>query len=509
MPQVQVIQPIQQQPKRLRVAAYARVSSDSAHQLNSLSVQVDYYTHLIQENPQWEFAGIYTDEGITGTSTKHREQFNRLMDDCRAGLIDRVLVKSASRFARNTADALTAVRKLKSLGVTVAFEKEGFDTETANGEMLLSMICAVAQEESLSISQNMKWGIHKRMQNGTYVNASTPFGYHQEDHKLVPCESEAVTVRFIYAQYLAGKSIAAITRQLNEQFPQKDVSWNAPAVQSILTNEKYRGDTCFQKRYTTDVLPLQKKRNHGERPQYYMQESHLAIIAPADFEKVQALLSQKRSARSPMQRYPLTKMAVCASCGKMLYPKTRANGMRVWNCKTHFEDSSKCPIKPIPEAELYGAFLLMYSKIYTNWDLLLLPIQTDLQQIQRIKQQKSEENNKINSEILRLSKQLHNLARIHTQGSIEEPLYQERRSRIEQQLIEKKAQLTLFNENGHIEKVLQQTKQTIRYLQNHVPPIEFTEEALRMLVKKILVDKDGFTFVLNNGLQLREERKVV
>ena len=172
MPQVQVIQPIQQQPKRLRVAAYARVSSDSEDQLNSLAVQVDYYTHLIQENPNWEFAGIYTDEGITGTSTKRREQFNRLMDDCRAGLIDRVLVKSASRFARNTADALSSVRELKSLGVTVAFEKEGFDTETSNGEMLLSIICAVAQEESLSISQNMKWGIHKRMRTGNYSKSA-------------------------------------------------------------------------------------------------------------------------------------------------------------------------------------------------------------------------------------------------------------------------------------------------------------------------------------------------
>ena len=159
MPQVQVIQPIQQQPKRLRVAAYARVSSDSTDQLNSLSVQVDYYTHLIQENPNWDFAGIYTDEGITGTSTKHREQFNRLMDDCRAGLIDRVLVKSASRFARNTADALASVREMKSLGVTVVFEKENFYTETANGEMILSMICAVAQEESLSISKNLKWSM--------------------------------------------------------------------------------------------------------------------------------------------------------------------------------------------------------------------------------------------------------------------------------------------------------------------------------------------------------------
>ena len=212
MPQVQVIQPIQQQPKRLRVAAYARVSSDSEDQLNSLAVQVDYYTHLIQENPNWEFAGIYTDEGITGTSTKRREQFNRLMDDCRAGLIDRVLVKSASRFARNTADALSSVRELKSLGVTVAFEKEGFDTETSNGEMLLSMICAVAQEESLSISQNMKWGIHKRMRAGNYITNATPFGYTQINHQLVPEKNNAMIVNDIFKSYLSGMSINEILK---------------------------------------------------------------------------------------------------------------------------------------------------------------------------------------------------------------------------------------------------------------------------------------------------------
>ena len=212
MPQVQVIQPIQQQPKRLRVAAYARVSSDSEDQLNSLAVQVDYYTHLIQENPNWEFAGIYTDEGITGTSTKRREQFNRLMDDCRAGLIDRVLVKSASRFARNTADALSSVRELKSLGVTVAFEKEGFDTETSNGEMLLSIICAVAQEESLSISQNMKWGIHKRMRTGNYITNATPFGYTQINHQLVPEKNNAMIVNDIFKSYLSGMEIQSSTR---------------------------------------------------------------------------------------------------------------------------------------------------------------------------------------------------------------------------------------------------------------------------------------------------------
>ena len=225
MPQVQVIQPIQQQPKRLRVAAYARVSSDSEDQLNSLSVQVDYYTHLIQENPNWDFAGIYADEGITGTSTKHREQFNRLLDDCRAGLIDRVLVKSASRFARNTADALASVREMKSLGVTVVFEKEGFDTETSNGEMILSMICATAQEESLSISKNLKWGIRKRMQDGTYLNGMSPFGYEKQESQLIPIEREAEIVRYIYSSFLVGVGTVQIAEELNRRYPKENGTW--------------------------------------------------------------------------------------------------------------------------------------------------------------------------------------------------------------------------------------------------------------------------------------------
>ena len=356
MLQVQVIQPIQQQPKRLRVAAYARVSSDSEDQLNSLSVQVDYYTHLIQENQNWDFAGIYADEGITGTSTKHREQFNRLMDDCRAGLIDRVLVKSASRFARNTADALASVREMKSLGVTVVFEKEGFDTETANGEMILSMICSVAQEESLSISKNMKWGIRKRMQSGTYVTVSTPFGYRQENRKLIPYEPEALVVRFIYAQYLAGESVARITKLLNSQYPKEAGAWNPPAVQSILTNEKYRGDTCCQKRYTPDTLPLQKKRNKSQLPKYYIQESHPAIIMPTDFEKVQALLSQKRTHRSQMHSYPLTKMAVCQFCGKMLSPKTRAKWCAGLELQDAYRGFNPMPHKACLRNGAYGHF---------------------------------------------------------------------------------------------------------------------------------------------------------
>ena len=149
--------------------------------------------------------------------------------------------------------------------------------------MILSMICSVAQEESLSISKNMKWGIRKRMQSGTYVTASTPFGYRQENRKLIPYEPEALVVRFIYAQYLAGESVARITKLLNSQYPKEAGAWNPPAVQSILTNEKYRGDTCCQKRYTPDTLPLQKKRNKSQLPKYYIQESHPAIIIPTEF----------------------------------------------------------------------------------------------------------------------------------------------------------------------------------------------------------------------------------
>lgn len=297
MPQVQVIQPIQQQPKRLRVAAYARVSSDSEDQLNSLAVQVDYYTHLIQENPNWEFAGIYTDEGITGTSTKRREQFNRLMDDCRAGLIDRVLVKSASRFARNTADALSSVRELKSLGVTVAFEKEGFDTETSNGEMLLSIICAVAQEESLSISQNMKWGIHKRMRTGNYITNATPFGYTQINHQLVPEKNNAMIVNDIFKSYLSGMSINEIAEHLNTIYPKENSKWNPRTIHAILRNEKYIGDSLYQKTYTTDSLPLKRYLNTGQRSKYYAMETHEGIISKTDYEKVQNLLAKKCSVR--------------------------------------------------------------------------------------------------------------------------------------------------------------------------------------------------------------------
>lgn len=414
MPQVQVIQPIQQQPKRLRVAAYARVSSDSEDQLNSLAVQVDYYTHLIQENPNWEFAGIYTDEGITGTSTKRREQFNRLMDDCRAGLIDRVLVKSASRFARNTADALSSVRELKSLGVTVAFEKEGFDTETSNGEMLLSIICAVAQEESLSISQNMKWGIHKRMRTGNYITNATPFGYTQINHQLVPEKNNAMIVNDIFKSYLSGMSINEIAEHLNTIYPKENSKWNPRTIHAILRNEKYIGDSLYQKTYTTDSLPLKRYLNTGQRSKYYAMETHEGIISKTDYEKVQNLLAKKSITGEIDRTCVFSKKIYCSICGAICSRKGPPTQGFVWCCRTHLQSKALCLLKSIREDELQQAFLSIYNRLQCNQKTILEPLVDDLLGLRHLQEQKYKKRLALGEDIQHLAKQKHNLTRIHT-----------------------------------------------------------------------------------------------
>lgn len=417
MPQVQVIQPIQQQPKRLRVAAYARVSSDSTDQLNSLSVQVDYYTHLIQENPNWDFAGIYADEGITGTSTKHREQFNRLLDDCRAGLIDRVLVKSASRFARNTADALASVREMKSLGVTVVFEKEGFDTETANGEMILSMICATAQEESLSISQNTKWGIRKKMHDGTYITSLTPFGYKKINRQLFPDEKEAATVKEIFNLFLNGFSTAEIANHLNTNHPKPDVIWRSASVRFILRNEKYIGDSLFQKNYTPDTLPLKSCCNTGQLPKYYVEGTHPGIISKDEFERVQSLLTQKNINSTNSRACILSKVVFCALCGHVCSRKVRKSQTFVWCCRTHLQSAALCPLKPVSETEIQQAFLSVYNKLQANQSYILQPIIDTLLQLRFLQEQANSARQTVRDDVQRLAKQRHNLTRIHTLGS--------------------------------------------------------------------------------------------
>ena len=484
----------------LLLRSYQALVVDEAHKLPDAARQM--YT----ENPNWEFAGIYTDEGITGTSTKRREQFNRLMDDCRAGLIDRVLVKSASRFARNTADALSSVRELKSLGVTVAFEKEGFDTETSNGEMLLSIICAVAQEESLSISQNMKWGIHKRMRTGNYITNATPFGYTQINHQLVPEKNNAMIVNDIFKSYLSGMSINEIAEHLNTIYPKENSKWNPRTIHAILRNEKYIGDSLYQKTYTTDSLPLKRYLNTGQRSKYYAMETHEGIISKTDYEKVQNLLAKKSITGEIDRTCVFSKKIYCSICGAICSRKGPPTQGFVWCCRTHLQSKALCLLKSIREDELQQAFLSIYNRLQCNQKTILEPLVDDLLGLRHLQEQKYKKRLALGEDIQHLAKQKHNLTRIHTLGYIEEPQFIERSAAIEQQIRERKQQLSRNDMSNTSEKILQKTRLIQKKLSS-TPPLElFDESVFKELVKKVLISNTAIQFELINGMKLSESR---
>lgn len=282
-----------------RAAAYARVSTNHEEQLTSYAEQVGYYTDYIKERPDLEFAGVYMDEGISGTSTKHREGFKRMIADALAGKIDLIITKSVSRFARNTIDSLTTIRLLKEHNVECYFEKENIHTFDSRGELLLTIMAGIAQEESRSISQNCTWGQRKRFADG---KVTVPFkrflGYDRgEDGSLVVNEKEAAIVRKIYEMFLDGATTYAIAKTLTaEHIPTpggKEV-WSKNVVKSILTNEKYKGDALLQKVFTVDYLTKKKKKNEGEVTRYYVEGSHKAIIPPEIWERVQAEFERRR-----------------------------------------------------------------------------------------------------------------------------------------------------------------------------------------------------------------------
>ncbi len=291
MPTVTVIQPTSTEEKavKIRCAAYCRVSSDSEDQLNSFMAQTRYYSQFFEDSETEELIDIYADEGITGTRDDKRSEFQRMMKDCRKGKIDRIYTKSISRFVRNTRDCLKNVRELKSLGITIYFEKENIDTANMTDEMMITIMGGLAQEESISISQNLRWGIKKRMENGTIKMCTPVFGYELVNGELILNPEEAKIVRQIFYWYLSGCGTAKIAKMLNAQNitrKGKPCHWTPGTVKLMLTNEKYIGDQLFQKKYTTDILPFRQVVNKGEHDQYYYSDRHEPIVLRNDFDKV-------------------------------------------------------------------------------------------------------------------------------------------------------------------------------------------------------------------------------
>lgn len=335
------------EPKRLKVAAYARVSRDSETLLHSLANQVSYYTKLIKSNPEWEFAGVYIDEGITGTSIDDRRDFLRMMEDARLGKMDVILTKSVSRFARNTVDLLASVRTLKDMNIEVRFEKDNINTFDSDGELMLSLLASYAQAESESLSENVKWGRRKQMQEGIYHHFARCYGYEWQGDDFCIVEEEAEVVRFIFKEYLAGVSPTQIAKKITAP-TLTGKQFTRGTVKDILKNCNYVGDRTLQKFYSPTIR--KKDRNYGQLPKYVIADVHEPIISRADFEKVQSMMEEKAK-NTPKKTFTcFSGLVKCGHCGRSCCRRT-LHGKRIWKCQGN-EMSRTCTARYITEEEL-------------------------------------------------------------------------------------------------------------------------------------------------------------
>ena len=348
-------------PKKKRVAAYARVSVESERMRHSLSAQVSYYSSLIQSNPDWEYAGVFADYGISGTGTKARTEFNRMLWECEKGNIDIILTKSIQRFARNTVDLLNTVRRLKSLGIEVRFEKEQIHSLSGEGELMLSILASFAQEESRSISENCKWGIRKRFKSGEIGAANKHLlGYYYDDEKrqYVIIPEEAEIVRKMFALYLDGVSLKNICAELNGAGYRtiNGCLFQEASLHHMIKNEVYAGDILRQKCHIPDPISKKKVRNKGELPMYYQTDAHEAIIDRETYARVQAEIRRRESLIHP--NYPFTGKIACAVCGSYFTrKKSVVNGVTYvrWICRSKKEVGRTCTSRNFTEEQLASA----------------------------------------------------------------------------------------------------------------------------------------------------------
>ena len=345
--------PKAQLPKLTRVAAYARVSSGKDAMLHSLSAQVSYYSELIQNHSGWQYVGVYADEALTGTK-ENRENFQRLLADCRSGKVDMVITKSISRFARNTVTLLETVRELKNMGVDVFFEEQNIHSLSADGELMLTILASYAQEESLSASENQKWRIRRNFENGMPWNG-TMLGYRYEEGTLVVEPTEAEIVCRIFTEYLGGSGMTAIAKRLNaDGIPTRfGNDWGKTSVGKVLQNYAYTGNLLLQKYRRMDHLTKRDEPNNGELPKYHITDAHEAIISLRSFNAVQEEMKRRAEKHThpgvKHKEYPFSGKITCAGCGKHYRRKVKETGP-VWICTTYNTyGKTACPSKAIPE----------------------------------------------------------------------------------------------------------------------------------------------------------------
>lgn len=497
------------QNTQLRIAAYTRVSSDSDDQLNSFAAQNRYYAELISGKAEWRMVDIYADEGITGTSAAKREDFQRMMADCRRGLIDQILVKSISRFARNTKDCLEAVRELKELGVNVRFEREGIDTANVSSELITAIYAAFAQKESESISGNMRWSYQRRMEAGTFLPSSMAYGYKLVGRKIEIDADAALVVCRIFQWYLNGVNRTAIAKKLNEEGISSGQckKWHDASVRYILTNEKYTGDSLWQKTYTSDTLPTTRHKNKGEHEQYYAVGTHPPIIPREIFDQAQNLLQKRETdyrKRNCPGSHPLTGKIVCGCCGSTFRRKEYRGKIR-WACMGHERSGKDCPITPITGKTIYEAFCRLYYKLKHQSLPILEQMLETLRTIRDRRLLWSEDIVSLNKKISELSSQNQTLAFLKQNGLVDPDIFISKSNELTRQLRQAKLDKEeLMDAEG--DTTAQRTRELIALLEDGPDFLDRPDtELCSALVAEIIVESnDTLRFRLHNGLELRE-----
>ncbi len=496
--------------KLIRTCAYCRVSTDNEDQKTSYDSQRIHYKNMIEENPDWEFVGIYADEGITGTQTKKREQFNQMMNDALNGKIDLILAKSISRFARNTVDTLNCVRLLREHNVDVYFEKENIHTLGLSNELFLTLYSAFAQAESESISENVKAGVRMKMKRGELVGKYAPFGYLYDKEKdmIYPDESKKDIVTYIFEEYSKGVGFRTIALNLNNLgIPSpSNLKWCHASVRRIIINEKYVGDLKTGKYYTENVLTHKKKVNYGEKEQYFTSNHHEPIISRELWDKCQEILTIRSKIIKPdgnrdkfSRKYPFSSKIFCGICGERFIRrsyKIRNSGKEVayWICRSHRNKIDCSNLIHYKQEELEDIFVIAYNKLFQNNDKY---IHSFMKKVNKVINEKQDNLNhkKIEDEISKLESKLSNLIDLQLEGSISKEILNQKNLEISNKIKEYEQQL---KDTENIELTRKQKLEQIGKISNTLKQYKgltkFNEEVFNSLVDKIIIGEK-----LDNG----------
>ncbi|MEA5093081.1 hypothetical protein SDC9_22274 [bioreactor metagenome] len=493
---------------KLRVAAYCRVSTDSDEQATSYDTQVEHYSNFIQKNEEWEFAGIFADDGISGTNTKKREEFNRMISECMEGHIDMIITKSISRFARNTLDCLRYIRQLKEKNIPVFFEKENINTMDSKGEVLLTIMASLAQQESESLSKNVKMGMQFRFQKGeVQVNHNRFMGYTKdEDGHLIIEPAEAEIVKRIYREYLQGASLKQIGDGLMEDgilTGARKPKWRPESVKKILRNEKYIGDALLQKTYTVDVLTKKRVKNNGIVPQYYVENNHEPIIPRDLYMQVQEEMARRTNIRSGKgekkrvysSKYALSSIVYCGECGdiyRRVHWNNRGYKSIVWRCVSRLEEKgSDCCSPTVNEETLQNAVVKAINEALGSKNTFLETLQVNIATVLNEEDDKATDD--FDEKLEELQKELLNLANSKADyNNVADEIHRLRDLKQNTQVQNAERQ----GKRQRIEEMTEFLKEQTGEL------IEYDEQLVRRLIEKITILDNKVTVEFKSGVEI-------